>query len=86
MHCEQVHIDLASGALGGLNASDEAAVADHLRECVPCRTEYAGFVAVVRRLATVMPHELEPDGRPVPDPVPDPTGAIEAVRRERTEW
>ncbi|MEV6962456.1 hypothetical protein AB0M97_25360 [Streptomyces sp. NPDC051207] len=77
MDCEQVRFDLAVEALTGgrepVNATGDA----HLARCASCRLEREELRGLVGMLADIVPRDRGSA------PVPDPEGAVSAVR-ERT--
>jgi anti-sigma factor RsiW len=61
VECQQVRVELAAYALGGLEPSDREAVEEHLADCPSCLAEHGSYVGLVRLMERVQVWEVAPD-------------------------
>ncbi|MET8010342.1 zf-HC2 domain-containing protein [Streptomyces sp. NPDC005271] len=81
MECEQVRVELAAHALGGLEPAEAQAVEDHLAGCPACAAECAGHARVAGLMGTVQGWEVAPDA---PVRGPGPERSLDALRARRS--
>ncbi len=60
MNCERIQESFLDYQDGGLSAPDAAAVREHLKTCLTCQREWAGFQALALKLDRLPPVEPSP--------------------------